>query len=147
LVLNTEKKGSVMSNPIDRVTALANTQSDYSMGEAVVYFEKDGEFTPVITDGDVYTALAMVKALGSAMDKDGLAVVTTGWAAPLNNDGEVEGAPSHHPARRRVRLVAYINNEGTASALSFQDDDEMIVDEGSATGSLADALADAWAGQ
>ena len=69
------------------------------------------------------------------------AVVTTGWAAPLNNDGEVDGAPSKHPERRRVRLVITANIDGVASVLRFEDDsDNVIVDPGQATGSLAEAV-------
>lgn len=69
------------------------------------------------------------------------ALVTTGWAAPLNADGEVDGAPSEHPGRRRVRLIITANLDGVASVLRFEDDSEdIVVDPGSATGALADAL-------
>lgn len=69
---------------------------------------------------------------------------TTGWAAPLNANGEVEGMPSQHPERRRVRLfvVADIdNNEVTGSALTFEDEpNDPVFDLNQATGSLADAV-------
>lgn len=69
------------------------------------------------------------------------AVVTTGWAAPLNDNGEADGAPSKHPERRRVRLVITANIDGVASVLRFEDDsDNVIVDPGQATGSLAEAV-------
>jgi hypothetical protein len=69
------------------------------------------------------------------------AIVTTGWAAPLNDDGEVDGAPSKHPKRRRVRLVITANIDGVASVLRFEDDsDNVIVDPGQGTGSLAEAV-------
>jgi hypothetical protein len=70
----------------------------------------------------------------------GLAVHTTGWAAPLNSDGEVEGAPSKHPERRRVALVAVMTTEGMGSALSFADDPDEIITDSSGTGQLSDAL-------
>jgi hypothetical protein len=70
----------------------------------------------------------------------GLAVHTTGWAAPLNSDGEVEGAPSKHPERRRVALVAVMTAEGMGSALSFADDPDEIITDSSGTGQLSDAL-------
>jgi len=68
-------------------------------------------------------------------------VVTTGWAAPLNANGEVEGAPSQHALRRRVRLAVVANRQSVASVLRFQDEpNEPITDPGDATGSLADAI-------
>lgn len=70
----------------------------------------------------------------------GIAVHTTGWAAPLNSDGEVEGAPSKHPERRRVALVTVMTAEGMGSALSFADDPDEIITDSSGTGQLSDAL-------
>lgn len=68
-------------------------------------------------------------------------VVTTGWAAPLNKDGEAVGAPSRHPERRRVRLMVCASRDSVASVLRFADDPEnIVVDEGAATGSLNDAV-------
>lgn len=68
-------------------------------------------------------------------------VVTTGWASPLNDDGEAEGAPSQHPERRRVRLMVIANRENVVSVLRFEDEpNEPIFDEGNATGSLANAI-------
>jgi hypothetical protein len=72
----------------------------------------------------------------------GLAVHTTGWAAPLNSDGEVEGAPSKHPERRRVALVTVMTAEGMGSALSFADDPDAVITDSSGTGQLSDALKD-----
>ena len=70
----------------------------------------------------------------------GLAVHTTGWAAPLNSDGEAEGAPSKHPERRRVALVTVMTTEGMGSALSFADDPDEIITDSNGAGQLADAL-------
>jgi len=70
----------------------------------------------------------------------GLAIHTTGWAAPLNSDGEVEGAPSKHPERRRVALVTVMTAEGMGSALSFADDPDEVITDSSGTGQLSDAL-------
>lgn len=70
----------------------------------------------------------------------GLAVHTTGWAAPLNSDGEAEGAPSKHPERRRVALVTVMTTEGMGSALSFADDPDEIITDSNGTGQLSDAL-------
>ena len=68
-------------------------------------------------------------------------IVTTGWAAPLGDNGEVEGAPSQHAQRRRVRLSCIANRHSVASVLRFADQpDDVITDEGSASGSLANAI-------
>jgi len=76
---------------------------------------------------------------------DSAVVVTTGWAAPLSADGSIEGAPSEHAERRRVRLVVAVADHGVASVLRFADDpDNVISDPGSATGSLADAIHRFW---
>ena len=76
---------------------------------------------------------------------DAAAVVTTGWAAPLAADGTIEGAPSEHAQRRRVRLIVVVADNGVASALRFADEpDDVITDPGSATGSLAEAINRFW---
>lgn len=68
-------------------------------------------------------------------------VVTTGWAAPLNTNGNMDTAPSQHAERRRVRLACIANRQSVASVLRFADEpDEIVTDEGSASGSLADAI-------
>ncbi|MEY3690562.1 MAG: hypothetical protein RJB57_217 [Actinomycetota bacterium] len=93
---------------------------------------------------DVYRLLsepssALARSFGAA------AIVTTGWAAPLDDNGEVSCPPSQHARRRRVRLMVLVSNEGTASVLRFADDpDEVVTDPGSATGSLAEAIARFW---
>jgi hypothetical protein len=73
---------------------------------------------------------------------DYIAFITHGWAAPLNEDGEVDGAPSKHPQKRRVRLTIGIdvNTVQIGSALKFSDEDEIIIDMGQATGMLNDAI-------
>lgn len=74
---------------------------------------------------------------------DYFALLTTGWAAPLNSNGEVEGAPSQHPERRRVSLLVTVdpdNDNSIVSAIKFADDDEVIYDYGQATGTLAEAI-------
>lgn len=93
---------------------------------------------------DVYQLL---DAPGSALARmfDAAAIVTTGWAAPLGPDGNVEGAPSEHAMRRRVRLVVTVANHGTASVLRFADrPDDIVSDPGSASGSLAEAIDQFW---
>lgn len=76
---------------------------------------------------------------------DYFSLITHGWAAPLNSDGDIDGAPSSHPERRRVRLVLTVdikNECEVGSTIQFDDDPEdLVFDHGNATGSLADAVA------
>ena len=93
---------------------------------------------------DVYELL---EAPPSALARmfDAAAIVTTGWAAPLGPDGAIEGAPSEHAMRRRVRLTVLVADNGVASVLRFADQpDDVVSDPGSATGSLADAITRFW---
>ena len=93
---------------------------------------------------DVY-ALLESPTSGLARMFDAAAIVTTGWAAPLDENGEVQGAPSEHAQRRRVRLVVLVANSGVASVLRFADEpDDVVTDPGSATGSLAEAIERFW---
>ena len=97
---------------------------------------------PLDASGDVYELLDTTM-VADALQAYGYAeVITCGWAAPLTDDAETnEVAPSKHPKRRRVRLVLVTDGISIASVLRFSDtQDETIVDEGQATGSLADAL-------
>lgn len=93
---------------------------------------------------DVYELLqAPTSSLGRMFHA--AAIVTTGWAAPLGPDGSVEGAPSEHVLRRRVRLVVVVCDAGVASVIRFEDEpDDVVVDNGSATGSLAEAIHAYW---
>lgn len=71
------------------------------------------------------------------------AVLTTGWAAPLGDDGKVDGRPSEHAERRRVVLFCVVSADGSlASRMVFGDepDTEPVDDDGTATGALAEAL-------
>ena len=92
---------------------------------------------------DVYLLIRDLDNDKIHMNYDFMAVVTTGWAAPLDQNGEIKGAPSAHPERRRVTLVASldINERKTfGSILHFDGDDDLVFDDGSATGMLAEAL-------
>lgn len=110
----------------------------HEMSNAVLYgVTKDGSNFELGRAPDVYDLL---EEKYSSIGVVGLAVHTTGWAAPLNSDGEPEGAPSKHPERRRVALVAVMTPEGMGSALSFADDPDEIITDSSGTGQLSDAL-------
>lgn len=90
---------------------------------------------------DVYDLLYPESVMNAGGSFTKLAVATSGWAAPLNEDGEVTGAPSQHSERRRVCLVTVVSKETLVSALRFEDDpDGIMTDEDEATGTLAEAL-------
>jgi hypothetical protein len=97
---------------------------------------------PLDASGDVYELLDTTMVADAVKAYGYAAVITCGWAAPLADDGEnTEVAPSKHPKRRRVRLVLVTDGISITSILRFSDtQDETMVDEGQATGSLADAL-------
>lgn len=102
-----------------------------------------GSLKKLCENGDVYDLLESPKTLTAIENRDAFVVLTCGWAAPIKNDvAELEGvAPSEHPMRRRVRLVVGVDSVGVASVLRFEDDPtETVTDEGSARGSLADAV-------
>jgi hypothetical protein len=90
---------------------------------------------------DVYNLLEEPRKIDTYK---GVIIHTTGWAAPLGENGEVEGVPSKHALRRRVALAACVTSNSIGSALSFPDEEDIITDPGSATGSLAEALSKFW---
>lgn len=100
---------------------------------------------PVLND-DVYDALHDI-ATTTKKDKNcvGLYVDTSGWAAPLKEDGSLPDVPpSEHEDRFRVRLTIVITDEGIASAMGRSDTNEVLYDDGQATGGLQTSLEVAW---
>ena len=94
-------------------------------------------------DSDVYELIDSVISAKSAEPFEYVSIITWGWAAPLNENGEVEGAPSKHKDRRRVKLIiSGSRNEGMiGSVINFQDDlENPVFDFATATGSLNDAF-------
>jgi hypothetical protein len=100
-----------------------------------------GETVEIGYADDVYELLEEVDK--TSLNLVGIAITTTGWAAPLNADGEVEGRPSEHAQRRRVMLVALATADEIMSAIRFADDDEVTHDT-NGTGALACALREAF---
>ena len=85
-------------------------------------------------DGDVYRLLDSIKPEPSV---NYYAVITGGWAAPTTDP---DCPPSLHPERKRVELLCLTSRDGqVASALSMEGKD-LIIDEGKAQGSLAEAV-------
>ena len=134
-----------MAKSLDRLKSLQSDYSSFYMEGAAIIVDTGDEFITITNAPDVYDGLYEIIEGGDKFPTArGIAVVTTGWAAPLNANGEVEGAPSEHPEKRKVRLTAYVSCEGMVSSVSFEGEDEPVYDEGQAHGSLAEALFDAW---
>ena len=128
------------------------TDNPFDAANAVVFVLGHNNRRTVITEyPDVYVALDTVAAEVARVDlaiagnpllgAKALGVLTCGWAAPIGRD---ETPPSCHPERRRVRLAAIATTDLViGSMLEFKDTpDEPIFDDGSASGSLRDALLD-----
>jgi len=99
------------------------------------------DITTVSSNRDVYDLLEGDDVAQVLDTHSYLGVITCGWAAPITKNQEPYEAPSKHPDRRRVRLMLVANRSEVFSVLRFEDKpDEVITDDGKATGSLADAL-------
>ena len=110
----------------------------HEMHNAVLYgVNEDGSYLELDRAPDIYDLLGHEYPYTGLV---GLAVHTTGWAAPLNEHGESDGQPSKHPERRRVALVTVKTVEGLGSALSFADDPDEIITDDQGEGQLSDAL-------
>ena len=133
----------------EQVSEILKLRGSFDTKRAELYgltFDTNGGVSVelITSNGDVYELIDNAIDNKSTEGLDGVAVLTCGWAAPLpkaDDDDDDQVAPSQHPERRRVRLVICANREGVASVLRFQDTpDEITTDEGSAKGSLADAI-------
>ena len=133
----------------EQVSEILKLRGSFDTKRAELYgltFDTNGGVSVelITSNGDVYELIDSAIEDKSTEGLDGIAVLTCGWAAPLPKaflDDDDQVAPSQHPERRRVRLVICANREGVASVLRFQDTpDEITTDEGSAKGSLADAI-------
>jgi hypothetical protein len=103
--------------------------------------KKDATFHLLSAHPDVYGLLEESFNMSSYI---GVIIHTSGWAAPLSDDGDINTPPSQHDERRRVALASCVMNDSVGSALSFSDEKELVLDPGSATGSLASALLSFW---
>jgi len=143
----------IQHHALEALRTINVSDDPFDAANAVVFVLGHDDSRTVITEyPDVYVALDTVGAEVARVDHAiagnpllgarALGVLTCGWAAPVGGD---ETPPSRHPERRRVRLAAIATTDlVTGSALEFQDaPDEPILDDGSASGSLRDALLDA----
>lgn len=123
-------------------------EDPYETKKARVFAISAKGFTRILVEsGDVYEALNECGNKVLSENEIGIGVETCGWASPINHENTKKArhnnelAPSQHPERKRVRLVCCVNTEMKAgSALGFADDNKLVTDEGTAKGSLADAL-------
>jgi len=94
-------------------------------------------------NGDIYEMLQEPSADMLVSAYDGFGVLTSGWAAPIENGDDNSIAPSKHPERVRVRLFSYCDSEGAVhSSVRFGDGRETVYDENQAKGSMRQAMAD-----
>ena len=142
-------------SPIDYATKLEQTlfekqEKPFTSKTAKIYLDEFDKLKLIHEDSDIYDLLESDE-VATQLDESDLAVlvVTTGWASPRTKQDDDEVRPSEHPERRRVRLSIYANRLGeVASIIRFEDDpNEIVTDEGSATGSLADAISQLMGGK
>jgi len=104
---------------------------------------KDHTYVLLNAHPDIYEILS--EELYDFSQYAGILIHTSGWAAPLDESGNIGVAPSQHDSRRRVALASCVTPGSVGSALSFSDDPtDVVLDPGSATGSLAEALVSFW---
>ena len=142
----------IQHHALEALRGIIVSDDPFDTANAVVFVLGHDDTRTVITEyPDVYVALDTVGTEVARVDQAiagnpllgtrALGVLTCGWAAPIGSD---ETPPSRHPERRRVRLTAIATTDLViGSALVFQDaPEEPIFDDGSASGSLRDALLD-----
>ena len=105
----------------------------------------------ISSNADIYDLIDDLSDFSNASSFDYLSIITWGWAAPLDSDGNIDGAPSKHPQKRRVKLIisgSNIEKGLIGSVINFSDDpDEPIYNYGDATGSLNDAFIEFFRGE
>lgn len=73
----------------------------------------------------------------------GVALMSAGWAAPMEADGTVSTRPSRHPARRRVEITVLVTGDGEDISLLRCDGDEPEVLRGE-VGVVHERLLQCW---
>lgn len=141
MVTSTEKTVIMAENKIDYIHKDFKEAWDLPSASMWVLTNK-GDMVCVSRHPDVYELLEAKETVKSVMGFEFFAILTCGWAAPIDEeflDNDV--APSKHKKRRRVRLVVGSDYNGIASVVRFQDKpDETVVDAGMARGALADSI-------
>lgn len=123
---------------------LSKDQNNYDLPKAQLWgVKKDSSYYLISQNLDVYELLEEAQ-IYDVSECIGILVHTTGWAAPINQDGSLDTAPSKHTERRRIALASCVTYQSVGSAIYFLDTKETMTDPGSATGSLAEALVKLW---
>lgn len=131
-----------MSNFTKSITEKIITDTPMSLSQAVLYgVETSGETVEIGRHRDVYELLETCE-FPDNNNIVGIAVHTTGWAAPLNENGEVDGAPSQHPERQRCALVVCRTAQDFCSGVKLASRDEVEYDQSQPQGALWEALGD-----
>lgn len=146
--MNTLTNTSDMSM-VEIVTALAsdnlNKGPSGSLSKAIVAPVMFADGKPVLVLDAQMDGFDIYEVLESITPDDNVnhyAVITTGWAAPIGGDNDGI-APSQHPERKRVELMCAVSRDGVmASAMAMEGSDELITDDGNATGALQLAVLD-----
>lgn len=86
-------------------------------------------------DSDVYCLIDSIKPEPNV---NYYAVITGGWAAPADDN---DCPPSLHPERKRVELLCLTSRDGQVASAMSMEGKELVIDEGTAQGSLAIAIA------
>lgn len=137
---------------IDReiANALAKTHDDnFYLPEAVLFGIETfiGEpplIVPIDKNADVYDMMYSENTAKEISVYTKFAVVTCGWASPME-DGELEEnslPPSQHPERKRVRLTVFYADGKINTALTFKGDKEPDLHMGNGDGDLKEAIFD-----
>ena len=141
-----------MKTATEKLAIMAEAQLDsihndhkesYNLPHASLWVLNDsGNMVCRQTNTDVYELLLGELTVKMVEGYDFFAILTCGWAAPLNTENDFgDVPPSLHKNRRRVRLMVGADYNGVASVLRFEDTpDEIVCDAGQAQGSLADAV-------
>jgi hypothetical protein len=137
-----EYSGKLLSSMLDSCSG-DDMEKVFEPSDSYLYkINKDNTFTLISSSRDVYEILD--KKI-SIINSYGIAVHTTGWAAPLDENGDVSGPPSQSPFKRRVALICCATDISLGSAMVFGDNpSEIVTDPGTATGTLADAISSFW---
>lgn len=130
---------------LDRDTA--NPPADMEQPEIVQHYAGGRSVRWLHQHRDIYDLLDEFADAGKDDALQGFTVLSVGWAAPLDENGQTKGAPSANPLRRRVSLAVAATPSGIMSRVTFFGKDGEVVehmdDPGTATGSLSDAVLDA----
>jgi hypothetical protein len=108
-----------------------------------IFKSRDGQLVTLGVYGDVYVGLENIANETdeeTLYDFEFLGVETSGWAAPIREEGDEEKSPSQHPERRRVRLLSVIDRTCRIASVMGLDDDGEILTDLAGRGSLADAI-------